>query len=453
MRRLLIIGGDAAGMAAAGQARRLQGPDQLEIVAFERGPRTSYTACGLPYLVAGEVADVDRLVVRTPAQFASSDIDARVHHEVTAIDLDANRVQVHDLSAGTSAWEGYDELVLATGASGVRPDLDGIDSEGIHELRTIDDGLAVDAAITAGARRAVVVGSGYIGIEAAEGLLARGLEVSVIEAVDQPMGRTLDADTAAVVEHALRSAGIDLHLGTEVQGFEVEDGRVTGVTVPGGTIPADLVLLGLGIRPNVAMARRSGIQVGDSGGIVVDDRQHTPTPRVWAAGDCAECRNRITGASEVVALGTHANKQGRVIGINIGGGDATFDGVLGTAVTRFRSLEIGRTGLGQAEAEEAGFDALSTMTESTNRAGYLPDGETLQVKLVADRGSGRLLGGQIVGGAGAAKRIDVVATAVWNDMTVEDFLGVDLSYAPPFGPTWDPVLVTARKLTGMLGRP
>ncbi len=444
-RRLIIIGGDAAGMSAAAQARRMTEPGELEIVAFERSSRTSYAACGLPYLVGGLVSAPDRLVVRTPAQHRANGIDARTQHEVVAIDCTAQTVTVRELDTNREAIEHYDELVIATGASGITPPLPGIDAQGVVQLRTLDDAAAIQRRIEAGARRAVLVGAGYIGLELAENLRARGLHVTVIEALDAPLGAVLDADMAGGVADAMRAGGVDLRLGTKVTGVTAIAGRATAVQTAAGSVAADFVVIGLGVRPNVDLAREAGIRVGEAGGIVVDERMRTATPHVWAAGDCVESRHRITQKSVVIALGTHANKQGRVAGTNIAGGQATFGGVLGTAITGFQGLEIARTGLTEREAAAADFDFVGVVTESSNRAQYYPDAGPVQIKVVAERGTGRLLGAQIVGRQGAGKRIDVFATALWNGMSVGEIGGMDLSYAPPFSPVWDPVLLAAGK--------
>lgn len=444
-RRLVIIGGDAAGMSAAAQARRLARPDALEIVAFERGAHTSYAACGLPYLVGGFVSDAAKLVARSPEEHRARGVDVHIRHEVLGIDPAASTVTVRDLDAGRERTERWDALLIATGATGVMPAWPGADAAGVFQLRTLDDAAAVEARIAAGARRAVVVGAGYIGLEVAEGLLARGLSVTVVERLEAPMGATLDADMSGAVADAMRAAGVDLRLGLSVQGFEHEGGEVRAVRTDDGTIPADLVVVGLGVRPAVGLAREAGIRIGDAGGIVVDSAMRTSVPRIWAAGDCVESRHRVTGASVVIALGTHANRQGRIAGTAIVGGEAGFQGVLGTAITRFGDLEIGRTGLGEREAAAAGLDAYATITEASSRAHYYPGAQPMRVKLVAERGSGRLLGAQIVGGAEAGKRIDVLATALWNRMTVQEIGEMDLSYAPPFSPVWDPVLLAAGK--------
>jgi len=444
-RRLVIIGGDAAGMSAAAQVRRMKRIDELEIVVFERTSRTSYAACGLPYLVGGYVTSPDSLVARTPEQHRARGIDVRTRHEATAVDVNASIVTVLELDTGMRSALHYDELLIGTGASGILPRWPGIDAKGVLQLRTLDDAAEVERLIVAGARRAVVVGAGYIGVEVAEGLLERGLQVTVVERLEAPMAAVLDADMAAGVAGAMQAAGIDLRLGTAVTGFTVDGGRVKAVEMAASAVPADIVVIGLGVRPNAELARAAGIGVGAAGGITVDDRMRTDTPHVWAAGDCVESHHRITGQSVVVALGTHANKQGRVVGTNIAGGDALFGGVLGTAITRFKDVEIARTGLTEREAAAAGLAAIGVTTEASSRAHYYPGAQPMKIKLVVERGTGRLLGAQIVGGAEAGKRIDVLATALWNGMTVAEVAGMDLSYAPPFSPVWDPVLLAAGK--------
>ncbi len=409
-RRLVIIGGDAAGMSAAAQARRMTSPAELEIVAFERSSRTSTAACGLPYLVGGFVKAAESLVARSPQEHRANGIDVRIRHEVTAIDAKACTVTVRDLDTARESVEHYDELLVSTGASGVAPQWPGIDAEGVLQLRTLDDAAAMERLLDAGARRAVVVGAGYIGLEVAEALLERGLEVTVVERLASPMAAVLDADMAAGVADAMRAAGIDLRLGTAVSGFTTVGGHVTAVETAAGPVEADLVVIGLGVRPNADLARAAGIGVGEAGGIIVDDHLRTGTPHVWAAGDCVESRHRMTGRSVVVALGTHANKQGRVAGTNIAGGNAAFGGVLGTAITRFRGVEIARTGLSEREAGAAGFDFIGVTTEASSRAHYYPGAQPMKIKLVVERRTGRLLGAQIVGGEGAGKRIDVFAT-------------------------------------------
>jgi len=445
--RLVIVGGDAAGMSAASQARRRRGPDDLGIVAFERGRYTSYSACGIPYWIGGVVDGPDTLVARTPQEFRERQhIDVRTRSEVLAIDTAARSVRVRDLDAGRDYDEPYDQLVVATGSVPTRPQVPGVDARGVYGVQVLDDGVALRAELDRPeVRSVVVVGGGYIGLEIAEAAQTRGFDVTVVDRSQTPIA-TFDPDVGQYVAEAVRGLGITLRLGEPVTALDVDDtGRAVAVRTARSRIPADLVVLGLGVRPNVALAEAAGIPLGPSGGIAVDVRMRTAVDGVWAAGDCVESVHRLSGQRVVVALGTHANKQGRVAGINLGGGYETFPGVIGTAVTRICNVEVARTGLSEREARAAGFEFVTASVDSTTRAGYFPGAQPIRVKMTAERRSGLLLGAQIVGKDDAAKRIDVLATAIWNRMTVEEVLNLDLSYAPPFSPVWDPVLIAARK--------
>lgn len=444
--RLVVVGGDAAGMSAASQARRRRGPDDLEIVAFERGRHASYSACGIPYFIAGDVTDVDRLVARHPQTFREvQTIDVHLRHEAVAIDLDRRAVQVRALDGGDERWEPFDELMIATGATPIRPPLPGADAAGIHGVQTLDDGVFLRELVRdTKPSNAVVVGGGYIGLEMAEALHRRGIDVTLVERGPHPMS-TLDPDMGALVTDALRNIGVTVHEAERVTGFETSDGHVRAVATVVREIPADLVILGLGVRPNVSLAADAGVPIGPSGGIAVDRRMLTGAPGVWAAGDCVESFHRVSRRPVVFALGTHANKQGRVAGINIGGGYATFPGVVGTAVSKICEFEVARTGLTEVDAATAGFRFVTATVDSTTRARYFPGTSPIRIKVLAEQRSGRLLGAQIIGKEGAAKRIDVLATALWKEMTVDELLNIDLSYAPPFAPVWDPVLIAARK--------
>jgi NADPH-dependent 2,4-dienoyl-CoA reductase/sulfur reductase-like enzyme len=445
----VVIGGDAAGMSAASQARRRLKKGELEIVAFEKGHFTSYSACGIPYWIGGFVTDRDALVAREPAAFGELDIDVRMRHEVVGIDLDKREVVARDLAGGGEVREGFDQLVYATGAVPVTPGWAVIDGAGVFGVQTLDDGAAIHAWLERDPKpqRAVVVGGGYIGVEMAEAMVRRGLDVVLLEKSAQPMS-TVDPDMGERVAEAVRGLGIAVHTNAHVQGIETTNGRVSGVVTPDGTLPADIVVLGLGVRPNTALAAECGIPIGVTGGLRTDLRMRVVgADGVWAAGDCVQSTHRITGQPVHVPLGTHANKQGRVAGINIGGGYATFPGVIGTAVTKVCELEVGRTGLTEQEATAAGYAFVTASVDSTSRAGYYPGAASMTIKLIAEKRTGLLLGGQIVGREEAAKRIDSLAIAVWNRMTVEEMTALDLSYAPPFAPVWDPVLIAARKAT------
>ena len=438
--RLVVVGGDAAGMAAASQARRRR--HDLQIVALEKGRWTSYSACGIPYLVGGEVNTVDNLVVRDPQTFRDEyRIDTRTGHEVTGLDLDAGKLEVRDHGHERTYVLGFDTLHLATGAVPYRPDLAGIDGEHVHGVQTLEDGahLLTDAT-NSQVRDVVVVGGGYIGLEMAEAFVRRGCpKVTVVEQGPEVMS-TLDPDMGALVSQAMRRVGIDVRCGLAVTAFSKGT-----VHTAEGDLRADLVVLGLGVVPNSGLAVDAGIATGVKGAISVDPRQRASADGVWAAGDCCESFHLVSRRPVHIALGTVANKQGRVAGINLGGGYATFPGVVGTAATRLCSTEVALTGLNERDATRAGLAYEAVRVESTTRAGYLPGAGPITVKMLAERRSGRLLGAQIIGVEGAGKRIDVVATALTAGMTVDEMTALDLSYAPPFAPVWDPVLVAARK--------
>jgi NADPH-dependent 2,4-dienoyl-CoA reductase/sulfur reductase-like enzyme len=410
----------------------------------------SYSACGIPYLVAGDVTDPDDLVARHPAEFRDRQrIDLRLASEVVAVDLDAREVVVRDPTR--EYREPFDQLMIATGGVPARPGVPGVDTPGIQGVQTLEDGIRLLGYLARHEpRRAVVVGGGYIGLEMAEAMLRQGLDVTLVDAADQPM-RTLDPDMGALIADALRAEGVTLRLGERLEGFAEHGGRVAAVHTSAGEIPADLVILGLGTRPASDLARAAGLDIGATGGIRVDRRLRTSVEGVWAAGDCVETFHLVSQRPVAIALGTHANKQGRAAGINIGGGYATFPGVVGTAVSKLCAHEVARTGLSTAEAEAAGFAPYSVVTESTTRAGYFPGTRKIKTKIIAERTTGRLLGAQIVGEEGAAKRIDTLAVALWHGMTVEEMTSLDLSYAPPFAPVWDPVLIAARKAAEALG--
>ncbi|UQT55648.1 FAD-dependent oxidoreductase [Streptomyces durmitorensis] len=445
--RLVIIGGDAAGMSAASQARRLKGPDELEIVAFERGHFTSYSACGIPYWVGGDVPSRDELIARTPEEHRERDIDLRMRTEVEEIDVEGGRVRTRDLESGSEAWTSYDKLVIGTGARPIRPALPGIDAPGVHGVQTLDDGQALlDTLARTPGRRAVVIGAGYIGVEMAEALIQRRYEVTVVNRGTEPMS-TLDPDMGRLVHDAMSGMGIEMVNGAEVTKILTgDDGRVRAVATEDAEYPADVVVLGIGVRPETELAGAAGLPLGKHGGLLTDlamrVRGHE---NIWAGGDCVEVLDLVSGRERHIALGTHANKHGQVIGSNVGGSYATFPGVVGTAVSKVCDLEIARTGLREKEARAAGLQYATVTIESTSRAGYYPGAAVMTVKMLAERLTGRLLGVQIVGREGAAKRVDIAAVALTARMTVDQMTALDLGYAPPFSPVWDPVLVAARK--------
>ncbi|OQS15744.1 flavoprotein oxidoreductase [Nocardia donostiensis] len=448
--RLVIIGGDATGMSAASQARRLRDRDELEIVVFERGHFASYSACGIPYWVGGAVADRDQLIARTPAEHRARDIELRLRTEVIEIDIDRARVHARDLESGERNWLGYDRLVIATGARPIRPDLPGIDAPGVYGVQTLDDGAElIDGLGQAAGKQAVVIGAGYIGVEMAEALIQHGFEVTVINRGVEPMS-TLDPDMGALIRTAMHDMGVRIVGGAEVTEIGTDStGRARSVITTDAEYPADIVVLGIGVLPETRLARDAGLPLGEYGGLLTDTamrvRGHAD---IWAGGDCVEVLDLVSGMYRHIPLGTHANKHGQVIGANIGGGYATFPGVVGTAVSKVCELEVARTGLREKDARAAGLQFVTVTIESTSRAGYYPDPAPMTVKMLAERLTGRLLGVQIVGREGAGKRVDIAAVALTAGMTVEQMTNLDLGYAPPFSPVWDPVLVAARKAVG-----
>ena len=443
--RLVIIGGDAAGMSAASQARR-RDPD-LEVVAFERGPYTSYSACGIPYWIGGHFEDSQRLIVRTPEQHRERGIDVRVNTEVTGIDLDARRLTVRDVGDGAERTEGFDQLIVATGAVAVGPQVPG--TEAVEPARTVDAAERFNANLGRGGKRAVVIGAGYIGLEMAEALQKRGLQVTMIDLADHVMGIALDADMAKHVQDGAEEEGIDVRLQCPLESIEHDaEGHPVAVHTALGSFPADHVVLATGVKPETRLAREAGLEVGEFGGLRTDDHQRcVGADGVFAAGDCVESWHRLLERHLNVQLGTHANKQGRIAGANATGGDLAFPGVIGTAVSRICTREVARTGLTEDEvARFTDLDVVAATAESTTRAGYFPGTGPIWVKLVCERATGRLLGGQIVGVEGAAKRVDVLVAAIWSGMTVEELELLDLGYAPPVSPVYDPLLVAASAL-------
>ena len=444
--RVVVVGADAAGMSAASQAKRLRG-DDLEVVALERSRHASYSACGIPYWVGGEVGSVDDLIARTPAEHRANGIDLRMRTEAMAIDVDRREVEVRDHAESTTYRLGFDHLVIATGASPGVPDVTGVDADGIHGVQTLDDGerlldeLGERAAHGGRGRRRLHRHRDGRGDGAPRARRHGGRPGR------QSRWRRSTRTWAAWSTRRWTSMGIDVRTKVELRGFETDDaGHVRGVVTGDGTIDTDLVVLGTGVAPETALARDAGLSLGRWGGLVTDLQMRVfDAEGVWAAGDCVESIDLVSGNRVHVALGTHANKQGRVLGTNLGGGYATFPGVVGTAVSKVCDLEIARTGLREADCDAVGFRWLTVTVESTTRAGYYPDAAPITVKLVVERRTGRLLGGQIVGREGAAKRIDTLAVALWNHMTVEEVAMLDLGYAPPFSPVWDPVLIAARQ--------
>jgi NADPH-dependent 2,4-dienoyl-CoA reductase/sulfur reductase-like enzyme len=438
--RFVVIGGNAAGLSAASVAKRRD--PSIEAVVLEEGRFASYSACGIPYWIAGDTTGPDRLITVTPEEARGErGIDLRLGwraqrvdaggRAVTAVDPDGRR---HDIS--------YDALLLATGSEPQAPfALEPL--EGVFAIRHLIDGEAVLRHLAQREpRRAVVVGGGYVALETAEALLRRGLDVTLVMRRRRMLSDTLhDGMSERVLrEVERRGAKVLVALAEGVVG----DGQVRAVRTMAGDVPADLVVLATGVRARVGLARDAGCRIHDSGAILVDRGMRTSVPGVYAAGDCATVWHRLLQRHVFLPLALHANRGGRVAGENVSGGDAQAPGTIGTAITRFFDLEAARTGLTAIDAAAAGFDAVVSGIEDNTIAGYMPGKSTMRVELVVERGTGRLLGGQVVGGPGAGKRIDAIATAIHAGLTAREVEDVDLAYAPPFSPSYDPVLIAAR---------
>lgn len=438
--RLIVVGGVAAGMSAASKAQRTR--KDLEIVVYEQSGFVAYGSCGFPYFIKGEIPRVEDVVARTPAQFAKQGVQAMVHHQVLAVDPAARTLRVRNLATSEEFSDRWDRLILTTGGTAARPPLPGMDLPGIFTLRTVEDAVAIRQWLTERRpRRGVIVGGGYIGLEMAEALSAHGVRLDVVEMLPQVLPN-MDAEMAAHVQEELVRQGVTLHLERAVQAFEGRD-RVQAVVAGGERSPAEIVIFSIGVRPSVALARQAGIALGSTGAVAVDDHQRTNAPNVWAAGDVAEARHLITGRPAYVPLGTTANKQGKVAGTNAAGGDEIFAGIVGTAVVKVFDLHAAQTGLTEKLAREGGSDVAAVTITANSRASYMPGKSPIHVKLVFERGSQKLLGAQIVGREGVAKRIDTVAAALQAGWTTHDLAALDMAYAPPFSPAWDPLLVAA----------
>jgi NADPH-dependent 2,4-dienoyl-CoA reductase/sulfur reductase-like enzyme len=443
---LVIIGGDAAGMSAASKVRRVH-PDK-EIIVFEKSHYTSYSACGIPYYISGTVASYDELIRRSPEEFRKRyNIDVRTMNRVLEVDTDGKRIKVLDKEKGTEFWQEYGQLLIATGGKPYCPEhITGHDAQNVFGVSTLKSGIKIENYIRdTKPKSAVIIGGGYIGLEMAEALLIRGLKVSLINRAPQVMN-TLDPDMGAIVSEAIRNLGVTLYLDEELKGFENSGNKVTTVITDKRSIEADIVVFGMGSSPNTYFLQGSKIALGVKGAIKVNAQMQTNITDVWAAGDCTETLNLVSKQHMYIALGTVANKTGLVAGSSLAGEKAVFPGAVGTAVCKVCSYEVARTGLQEKELQKLGIEYVTATIDSKTRADYYPGAKKITVKLLAEKNSGRLLGGQIIGEEGAAKRIDVLATAVTHNLTLQNIIDLDLSYAPPFSPVWDPVQTAARKL-------
>jgi NADPH-dependent 2,4-dienoyl-CoA reductase/sulfur reductase-like enzyme/rhodanese-related sulfurtransferase len=393
--------------------------------------------------VAQEITTRDALLVVTPAQFeARHRIRVHLKQEVTAINPAEKSISVRDLETGEVRNEPYDSLILTPGAKAIMPPIAMVDASNVFTMRTIPDMDKVSAYLEdTSHKNATVIGAGYIGLEMVEALRRRGIHVTLVEKLKQVLP-PLDEDMAFMVADHIRQAGVILHLGDGVRAFSGADGKVSQVELESGTVvPADLVIMSIGVRPDAALAVSAGLKLGSTGAIAVDSAMKTSDPHIWAAGDAVESIHRVTGKPAWVALAGPANKQGRVAGANAAGGTMSFSGVLGTSIVRFNEIVAAVTGLNERVAKASGYDVQTSIIHANNHAGYYPQAELVTTKVVYDRQTGRLLGAEVIGNEGVDKRIDVFATALHANMSVEDLTELDLAYAPPFGSARDPVNV------------
>jgi len=441
--KLVVIGGVAAGMSCAARARRLD--DFAEIVVLERAQHVSFANCGLPYHVGEVIKDRDRLLLQTPASLRDSlALDVRTGNEAVRIDPEAKSVLVRHLDTGEEYTESYDALALCPGASPVVPPLPGVDHPDIHVLRRIGDMDAIKSAVDGtagrpGARHAVVIGAGYIGLELAENLHHRGVETVIVEMSDQIMP-PLDRELTTQMESYIRSYGITLHLGTRAAAFsQSTDGRLRVELENNQFVETDLVVLAAGVRPATDLAVAAGIELGPRGGIKVDAHMRTSVPGIWAAGDAIEVEHLVLPGSHLVPLAGPANRQGRVAADNICGRDTTWGSVQGTSIVKMFDMVAGATGANQRQLTAEGIPFERVQVHPSGHAGYYPGTAKMHLKVLFEPGSGRLLGAGIVGFDGVDKRLDVLATAIKAGLTVFDLQDLELAYAPPFGSAKDPI--------------
>jgi len=439
--KMVIIGGVAGGASCAARARRLS--EEAQITVLERGPYVSFANCGLPYHIGGEIPDRDKLILRTPEALENLyKLDVRVRTEAVAIDREKKAVKVRQVDNGREESLPYDKLVISTGAEPMKPPIPGIDREGLFTLRNIPDTDRIIAWIEEKkAQNAVVAGGGYIGLEMAEQLERRGLKVSVAEALPQIMG-PLDPEMSRLLQREMETNGIDFHLSDGVDCFDEpqEGAKAATVVLKSGTrLPADLVILGMGVKPEHGLAREAGLEIGQLGGIRVDDHMKTSDNDIYAIGDAVEVRDGVTREWTLVPLAGPANRQGRIVADNVYGEQAVYKGTWGTAGIRLYSLVGACTGANEKRLEKLGWKYEAVHLHPGNHVGYYPGATPIAMKLLFSPENGRLFGAQAVGKEGAERRIDVIAAAIMAGMTVEDLAQVELCYAPPFGAAKDPV--------------
>ena len=446
--KVIIIGGVAGGASAAARARRLS--EDAQIVLVERGPDVSFANCGLPYYVGGTIADRNKLLVVTPELMKSRfNLDVRVRSSVEAIDRNAKTVRIHNLASGETYDESYDKLILAPGAAPLRPPIPGIDSPGIYTLRNLQDVDRIKAVVDQGIKQAVVVGAGFIGLELVENLVGLGVDTTVVELQDQVLP-PMDKEMTTPLAQTLKAKGVSLLLGQSAQAFEsTPDGLIVQLS-SGERLPAQLVALGIGVRPENKLAVDAGLNVGPRGGIQVNDQMQTNDPNIYAVGDAIEVKDFVLGTPTQVPLAGPANRQGRIAADNIFGRVSQYRGTQGTAILGMFDRTAAMTGSSEKVLQRVGRDYRSVYVHPSNHAGYYPGAQPMTLKLLFDPDNGKILGAQGVGGSGVDKRIDILAVAIQAGMTVYDLEEMELAYAPQFGSAKDPVNMLGFVAAGLL---
>ena len=443
-KRLVVIGGVAAGPKAAAKARRCD--PEMDIVIYQEEDEISYAGCGLPYYISGVITKRDELVSRTPGKFALDRIRVVRHHRVETIDLEKRMVSGRNLDNDQVFSDTFDRLVIATGAQLIRPRIEGLDLKQVYYLRSIFDADRILESIRSEAiRNVVIVGGGYIGLEMAESLVHLGKNVTIVELAPQIL-TLFDEDLASVLRQYLEKKGVRIFTSEGIKGLKGEASRVTHVMTTSREMEADAVLMSLGIRPQVELAKKAGLRIGETGAIWVNEGMETSAEGVYAAGDCAETIHLITGKKTWIPLGSTANKQGRVVGANVCGGHATFPGVLGTTVFKAFDFSVAKTGLNMREAEKEGFHPIQAIVRGHDRAHYYPGRKESTLKVIADQKTGQILGGQALGEGPSDKFMDILAMALHAKMDCEKLASVDLCYAPPYSPVLSPIIVAANVL-------
>lgn len=443
--KYVIIGGDAAGMSAAMQIFKYD-PDAT-IITLERGGIYSYAQCGLPYVISNTIESSDELVMRSAETFQKKfGIDARTFHEVDHINEKEQIVSGIQVKTGEAFNISYDRLLIATGTDSFVPDWEGTDLPGVYTLKTIPDMEEIQEYITNDVKDITIVGGGYIGLEMAESFHQLGKQVRIINRGNQ-VAKIFDKEMARYIHEEAEKHGIELVMNEDTIAIEGNK-AVQAIRTDKSRYDTDLVLIATGVKPNTSFLEDTSIERMENGTIIVNESLETNVPAIYAAGDCATQYHRVKERHDVIPLGTHANKQGRIAGMNMVGKSRTFKGIVGTSIMRFNDLTLARTGLSDREAEEEGIPFDSVTIDATHIAGYFPGNKKLTVKLTYHADNLLLLGGQVIGEAGVDKRIDVLATALFQQLTVADLEDLDLSYAPPYNGVWDPIQRAARRAVG-----